>query len=340
MLEKHSCIRYTEYKMHKFAKILLFFGLALVATPFGAWIIFKPKIKPWVEDRIQTELKKSCDTCEFSFDDIFLSWRGPAIENIRFKTRPSGQRLEGEVFSLFAYPRLDSLLVDGEIQLRTVILDQPKITYFDDANNPAPKTDAGFGLPPDVGIGVHNGEFTYIRDVKGTHAELTIRKIQSRIVTEQEGLHARASAQLGDSGNLLLTIEAATKTPLEADIALSAKNQNMKDLSTFFEPNAGVKMEGTLLNGNITSKVAGSHVSTTLKMEFKDFKLKVNSMYDRSDIQTFFTNLAASMALRKNNTDAREKDKSTKIEANREKDETLISFILRSWKEAALKVAQ
>jgi len=316
--------------------------LVLVAAPLGAWILFKPKIKPWVEEKIQTELKKSCDTCEFSFDDIFLTWRGPAIENIKFKTRPSGQRLEGEIFSLFIYPRFDSLLLDGELQVRTVILDQPKITYFDDAHNPAPNTSSeGLGLPPNVGIGVDNGEFTYIRDVKDTHAVLAIRKIQARLTTAIEGIHSRATAQLGESGNLLLTVEAnLKKNPFETKIDLSTKNQDMKDLSAFFEPNAGVKMEGTLLSGDVTSQVVGPHVSTHLKMEFKDFKLKVNSMYDRSDIQTFFTNLAASLALRKKNTDAREKDKSTKVEADREKGETFVSFVLRSWKEAAIKVAQ
>ena len=86
--------------------------------------------------------------------------------------------------------------------------------------------------------------------------------------------------------------------------------------------------------------MSGNRVSTLLLAGFKDFKLNVNPMYDRNDIQTFFTNLAAAIALKEKNVDQPREEKVEAVDAEREPGESIVSFILRSWKLAALKVAQ
>ncbi len=322
-------------------RVFILLLLALIGIFAALTVVVKPNFEPWLERHIRFELKAACPACEFSMEDVTLSWDGFGLQKVHFTTGTGQQRLEAEIATIYLYPNVTSLL-NGKPRLQNITFDQPKMIFHDEGEKSAQKqSESSFALPPHLHIQIDNGDFTYIRDVKNTHATLTIEHIQALIGPEADLLRARATAQLGQTESLNLTVSADLhKNPLEATIEMRAKDQDMKVLSDFFEPNAGVKMEGILIAGHVVSQLKGTHVSTQLTMEFKDFKLKVKPMYDRDGVQAFFTNLAAAVALKKKNVGAQEKEKTESIETDREGQESLVSLVLRSWKEAALKIVR
>lgn len=320
-------------------RILLLLVLAIVGGFFALTQFAKPHLAPWLEQQIRLNLKQACPACEFSMAGADFSWNGFGLQGVVFKTGPGQQRLEAEVSTVYFYPAVEALL-EGRLQLKNITLDQPKMIFLDEGDKSTKKkSESRLEPPPPIYLQIDNGEFTYIRNVKNTHATLTIHHIQALIGPDADVIRGRATAQLGTTENLYLTLTVdPQKNPLEARVEMTAKDQDLKVLSDFFEPNAGVQMEGTLLSGHVVSLLNGSKVSTELTMEFKDFKLKVKPMYDRDGVQAFFTNLAASIALKKKNVGAQ--DKTEKIETEREGNESLVSLMLRSWKEAALKIVR
>ena len=120
---------------------------------------------------------------------------------------------------------------------------------------------------------------------------------------------------------------------------MSVADQNLGALTDFFKPNAGVELTGTLVKGHSVSKLKGAELTTSLYADYKDFKLKVDKMYDRNEVQTFFTNLGTSIAVREKNHSAPAEEKMKTVESKRKGGESIVSFMLEGLKQASLAVA-
>ena len=314
---------------------------SLIAIIVLSAILLLPKLTPWVREKIEAEMRERCPNCEFRVEEIALSLEGARAYRVLLKTdKTKSQYVEMAVHTLTLKPNWNSLL-QAEPKLEGVIVYQPEVRFFDVGDNSAAKSTPTLDLPMIPDTDLIDGVFIYVRDVKGTHAELTVRKIEGRIYFEGERFFVRSSGQVGESGKFSLLVDLVPKqTPLEVNVDMKAENQNLIDLSAFFEPNAGVYLEGTLLNGHAVTKMKGNHLDTNLNMKFKDFNLKVNPMYDRNEIQTFFTNLGAKLFLMEKNLDNTYDQRTMNVQADRDPTESVVSFILRSWKEAALKIVQ
>lgn len=276
---------------------------------------------------------------------VEISPRGVFVHELQILAGQEGeQRLRAQIPRVVLWPRWSKLVI-GTISLNRALIERPEIQFFDGPNKSAKKsetrTESTQADPSErlSRIQIVGGSFKYIRDVKGTHAELYVHKINARLEIESAVVHGFASAQFGKSGSFDLWVTTSYSKPLEIDVELKARDQNLEDLSRFFEPNAGVKLEGLLLSGHATAKLRDRHVSATLQADYKDFKLRVNPMYDRNEIQAFFTNLGVAIAVRKKNVDKSKSEKTEAVEIDREKDESIVSFILRGWRDAALKLA-
>lgn len=297
---------------------------------------------PWIERPIQERLKEHCATCEFHTSGVELTASGFKLLNVRFTAgKKGGQRVEIEIPAIKLHPNWKTL-IPGPIKINEIGLVQPLVTFLDQGDSKSKDgQESHFLIPALPALKIVDGRFLYIRDVSGTHAEFILHKINADIQTEVNRAYADVSAQIGTKGRIDLAIDSTTKNnDLVIHVDMKAKDQDFKDLSRFFEPNAGVKLEGTLTAGHAISKLVNRKVSTTLLAEFKDFKLEVNKMYDRNDIQTFFTNLAAAVGLREKNINRPREDKIESVEAEREPGESIVSLILRSWKLAALEIAK
>jgi len=275
---------------------------------------------------------------------VSLSWDGLGIADLSLAGgKASAERVEFQVRKITISPVISSLFGDTT-RLHGITLDHPEVIFIDGENKSSSKSSSALD-PEGMGIEIENiflleGKFTYIRNVKKTHAVLIIHGITGDIDPDPAGASARVNAQIGGQGSIeLRVLSPYAKKPLEVDTEIQVLDQDLVALSEFFKPNAGVELTGVLTNGHAYGKMRGSHLTSSLRAEYKDFKLRVDKMYDRNDAQTFFTNLGAAIAMRSKNKSLTQDRKTAAVELNRDGGESLVSFILRGLKEAALKVA-
>jgi hypothetical protein len=296
---------------------------------------------PWAKDQLEKAVRKNCEGCSFTIKSAALTWRGLVIKDIYFATgRKGAKKLEVQVARAVIRPEIWPLL-KKEIHIRSVALFYPQITYSEgDAITPRSREkDSGFDLELDK-IVIYDGQFVYVRDHKGTHAVLTVNDIRGRMSFEGERMTAGFHARMGRSGKFVLTGQAGLKKPLEVETELRVRDQDLADLTVFLKPNAGVELKGQIVNAVARSRAHGDKLNTRLNITFKDFTLKLHEMYDRSDVRAFFTTIGAALALKTENVKALESEKSSTVDTQREKGESVVHFLLTGLKEASLEVAK
>ncbi|MGZ3724084.1 MAG: hypothetical protein ACXVA9_14170 [Bdellovibrionales bacterium] len=323
-------------------KFLVGTVLGVLAVVIAAGLIVVPKVVAWAEKEVCDAVLLECDGCEFSMGGVGLAWDGLAIKDLHLAGGDKGgQWVDFKARRIILSPVFSTLLSDTP-HLRGVTLDHPEVIFTDGEK----KSQSHMNTELDAAkivideIFFYGGIFTYVRDVKGTHAVLTIHNIDGDIDPNPERAVVNVSAQIGKAGSIqLVATTPYTKRPFEVDTDIKVTGQNLEDLSVFFKPNAGVELLGTLTKGHSRSKLRGTHLSSWLFAEYKDFKLHVDKMYDRNDLQKFFTNLGSSIAIAEKNKDKPAEDKIKAVELNREKGESVVGFILRGLKVAALGVS-
>lgn len=326
-------------------RILRFPFLILSVFVLLALIVISISISaPWAEEQIKKAVHEACDTCEFSMGEAQLSWRGLAIHDVKLSGGEKGaQRIEAKIRVLRILPKILPLF-KKEILIRSITVYEPHVV-FSEGEKPSPRQKQGGADDlPKIEIehvAIYDGKFNYIRDVKGTHAVLNIHKIIGKAEFENSVAKARFSAQFGNTGEFdLLVSTPIFEKPLHIDTELNVRDQNLDDLTAFFKPNAGVELKGILVKAHSIAKMRGKKLNATVTAEYKDFSVRVDKMYDRSELQAFFTNLGASLAIAKENEDAKPKDRTKTVDIEREAGESIVHFILRGLKEASLDVAK
>lgn len=309
-------------------------------------VLFAPKyLKPRVEEEISRRLHDKCPTCEFAMASMGWAWRGMALRHVQFRAgEKDGPRVIAEIACLAIRPDLFKLL-RGEIEISRIHILRPEVTFRDieKVKRPVAKRASPNRNGPSFPLRrlvIERGKFKYIREVRGTHAELTIHKIQADAVIKDETLNALAEGQFGTTGDFDLRVAMPIeKRPLEVDIDLSVRDQNLADLTAFFQPNAGVELKGILRKGHASTRLRGSSAQTSLKAEYEKFELKLHKMHDREKWQAFFISLGAKIAMKKENTQAAPHEQREVLATERESGESLVHFVLQSWKKAAIELA-
>jgi hypothetical protein len=335
-------------------------GLITLAVLFVAAVALMPwwtrPIFRELRQRLEKQVNEQCDSrCEFHLADLRLNWLHPGelvLENLRLHGgRGSGQEIDVRIPQLGFRVQLLALL-DNQVRFGRIQAFSPQFVFYD-LEHPArtPGNENYLRGLPDIEIEtvqVKDGDFTYVRDVKGTHAVFHVHQISlasgalgSSPRLKDAPLQVEAAAQVESSGHVDLHVETyALRRPLQMDIDLKVKAQNLADLSRFFKPNAGVELNGILLSGHGVEHLHGRELRASLQAEYQDFTLKVDPMYDRSEVTAFFTNLGAGLALKKHNREASQADQTRAVHLARQPTESIVSFLLRGLKESSLDVAK
>ena len=194
-------------------------------------------------------------------------------------------------------------------------------------------------------IQTSGAEFTYVRNKSGTHAGLDLHNIN--LQTETFGLQgqwlglpvkAKADLRLEKSGAIHLELAAHLKKPLNVDVALFVKEQNLADLTPFFAKNAGVELSGELQKGRGIVHVRGENADAEVLAIYRDLKVKIKESYDRNELTAYFMTLGASVGMSKKSTNKPADDQVRRKKIKREPGEPVIGFILRALKETAIAV--
>lgn len=327
---------------------LLFFVVIVLCVLWAGFVFLAPKFAAaWA----QREFHDLCQICELEIGTARVSLFAPTrieIRNLRLRAGTRDfEEVEAKVSRLRAIVSLRAAW-RNEIKIQDIELEGVDVVLTD-GDGPRGPGAGGAGLPDFLleGIELRGGNFTYVRNLKKTHAVFKAHKIDASFVPfgTLEGTNkiakGRATGRIENSGSIALDLAVHVRPlrPLTIDLAVHAREQNLADLTAFFKENAGVVLNGELLRGEARATVRGSRLSAEVEATYKDFQVKVEPMWDRDETAAFFTNLGTSIAMREKNLGKPQSEKRKNVELEREPGEPIVAFILRGLKEAAIGVA-
>ncbi len=339
-------------KIPKSFQILFTFIGLIVVLITGLISFVEWKGAGLLNQKIQEAIATECPTCHFQSENTEISlFSSPHLKfsKITFVTKkPQGTNVDVQIDQLEAQLEFTPLL-SHEIIFDLIEVEKPTIVLIDNdtLSPPSEKTDSSSWFFQVSKTNIKNGRFKYERDTHGTHANLKIHKINAELeaidstLNLKQPLLARLSGQIEKSGNIDLNVSMKSlKKPLMIDVDLKAENQNLEDLTPFFEENAGVILNGTLIRGRSVAKMRHDSVSATVSAEYQDLTVALVKNYVRNEVSVFFSNLAANVVMAKKNQDKSLKDQTSEVTALPQAGESIVGFFLRGMKEAALKVTR
>jgi hypothetical protein len=187
-----------------------------------------------------------------------------------------------------------------------------------------------------------DSSFIYEKHELNQVGEIHIGAIDAEVSTfgtspdwHDQPAHAHATAMLENSGKIDLTINAflfGTAPKLNVELLLSSFS--LKQINGYFHPIDGVLLDGTLLRGHSRVEIKGKTLSGWTELSYRDFDLKFKKNRARSAVTAFFSSIAADLKLK----EAQKPTRRRFIKLGRKSRESVVSFILRGMKEAAIRV--
>lgn len=339
----------------KFSKSRLLLVSLLVV---GALLILFAKVfVPWGTARqIRASVENNCRTCQLEIGRTTFSVFFPTKLSLHRVHLTGGEKGATEVDAVAERIEAEVSVIPlilGRIHFDAIRVVRPNVIVTDgDGHSPPSPPKAIDDEKPlfDFLIQetlIDEGNFAYVRNYRGTHAVLRIGRINGGIgalgtVRELREASAKAQvfARVENSGEVEVLISTFLfSAPLRVAVEVRVKDQNLGDLSNFFGENDGVFLKGRLIKGRAQVAVRERRLTSEVWAKYEDLDVKLRKTQDRSAFAAFIANLGEALTVNSRNVGKREEDQIREVTLDREEKESLVSFILRGMKEAALKVA-
>lgn len=324
-------------------KRLFFFALPLLLLISVA--IVWANLPGYLIPKIETLVHEQCEDCTLKIESMTLTPTHKIsirLNDIKFKYHPN-DAIEAFIESIYITLPW-SILYSSEYFIDGIAFVKPNVIYTDGDR----KTVSTIKKPNLPIFKINNteiidGKFRYNRHTAGTKASFNIQGIKGELSIvgntpelKKQATQLRASGQVENSGESHLAITTFLwEDNVYIDTELKVKEQNLDDLSIFLKDNAGVSLSGTLLRGETLLQVRDKNLRTFLLATYNHFDIQFDPMYDRNEITAFFMNFYSTILVNRKNT-AKNDPKREFVDITREPKESLVSFMLRGLKEAAI----
>jgi hypothetical protein len=309
-----------------------------------------------VSRKIRSEIEENCDSCQVEIKHVQISLLSPGHLTLTGVKLNAGSAAATAYEASFA--KIESHIAVAELlhhrlHVESIVVDEPhvRITDGDHHSKKAGENDEQSDKDDKVLFSIESmiardGEFIYIRNHAQTSAVLNVHKIAFGVgpfgtipELKKSLTNVDLKAQIEKSGATQLKIATSFFThPLHLDLAAEITNQNVGDLNPFFEKNAGVTLHGELLKGLSQVHVTDRELTATVRCIYKDFQLHLDKTRERGETMAFLINLGAAIAMNEKNLNKDPEQQTRSTQLSRKPSESLIGFILRGMKEAAIKV--
>jgi hypothetical protein len=333
-----------------FIKILIALAVVLIILIISTPVIVQRVIRR----QLTAFVKESCGSCTLSLDRVHLSVMpfSVILEGVRLAGGdPKTTRVDAEAERIVALSTLRSL-VSGKLRFEGIQIHAPYVVVTEgDLPLPPPGPEEGTRTIYVInGMQVVNGRFTYIRvfgvGKEARKAILHVKDIQGNVGklgnTPQlrgQTVRGHAKGRLENSGEFLLTVETVLFSKvLQVDVDLRMAEQNLADMS-FFQISDGISLAGKLNKGQSSTKIRGEKLTGWVQAQYRGLDVQFEKTKSRGEISTFVDNLVRSIKLHSSTVGKKPADRIRSVQLQREERETLLHFILRGMKDAALKVA-
>lgn len=317
---------------------------ALAALPLLGAIALaaRPIAEKKIDRALRGAISEACPACRVDWDKLSLGVRGVSFRNFTFETAP------GEITVIAArIPYLDIGLRWKDVYHRRMIIrairaESPDVTIREiEGHNPRSNA------PPPAfaveGVEITDATFTYEIREFGRFGRVRLDKIYATISgfgglppIVNERTTAKAEARLEGSGEVNLLVDALVFGP-EPDLTvkLTLLRQQLAGLNEYFRPIDGVELEGKILKGNASAEIRGERLSAWADVRYEGFDIKFLRTRDRGGLKAFLSNIVADLKLE----ETKRSPDGKAVLVQRKKVESIVSFILRGLREAALRVA-
>jgi len=323
--------------------VLIIFLIVIVTAK-----IIAPRV---VVHQLISGVEKNCESCNISVTTSSLSYFPPGLRfsGVRFSGgNPKATAVTAEASQLSAEISLRHL-ISGVIFLSHIEIKSPKIDVVegDLRSTPSPENDTNATHFAFKGIKLSDGSFTYTRVYGSRRAEIHTSDLQGSIdlISNLPEFSTHISdgeikGQLEKSGTFNLKIDSPIfAKDLQVDVGLKLFEQNLADVSPFFQVDSGLKLTGLLHDSDSLMQIRKSSLHGWVFVQYEDLKIKVEETKDRGAIAAFFSNLISSAKMMRKDLHKRHRDQVRSVDLVRKEKETLIQFILRGLRDASLKVA-
>jgi hypothetical protein len=330
--------------------VILLFVLSL------ALLIFTRTIAPGVVRRqLVSSFEETCAGCTLDIDRVRLSFVPVSVilEGVHMSAGdPKATAVDARADRIIARTSLYSMVL-RRLLFRRIQVHAPHVMVTEgDLPLHSSKHEEGrrkiFVIE---GVELIDGTFTYVR-VFGTgerarKATLHVKDIQASVgklgnapSLLDQMVKGVAKGKLENSGHFLLSVETPLfSKALNVDVDLQMAEQNLADVSQFFQTSDGIRISGILREGRSSMKIRGKQLGGSVRVKYDKLDVQFERTKSRGAISTFSSNLVKSFKLNPSSMGERATDQTGRVELERETGETLVHLILRGMKEAALKVA-
>ena len=296
-----------------------------------------------IREKIIEVVNGSCETCSIEIGSISLfPFRSEIkISDIHFSAGdPKATAGDVRISEIVGRVNLSELR-RHKIHIENLMISDSQVKILEgDLKNSASKKEIAPHFEIDQ-IEVVGSDFVYTREHKGRKAPIHVGKIQATIErTENVKFRGQLNGVLENSGKVDLKVTALpfADEPY-ADIDLRLSEQNLEKMNPYFETDDGIKLKGNLLEGHSVISIRKNQLHGYVQAKYQGLNMKFEKTKERTALAAFFSNLVKSFTVRSKNTDEKHSDQIKASNTKRLPDETLLSFIFRGMKEAALDVA-
>jgi hypothetical protein len=329
------------------------FGLLLLVV-----LLLKFVAPPEIRRQLREAVRANCAKCELEMRSVSLSLIPLVLsaEGVRFR---GGDVRTTEVWAEIGSIRMvvnPGWLLDGTLHLSEMRVTHPEVTVTEgdlptpESGSAAPnRTQWDFALEH---LRIEDGEFTYQRrhgDARSgaRDARLAIHGLDGDVSAlgtaprlRDQRVEARLHGRLEQSGDVKLVVRAVLfQDRPDAELELHLRRQKLAELNPYLEAAEGIRLQGMVREAHAVARVKGDSAAATVRALYEGLAVDVESTDQRSGLAAFFTQLVASVKLDSGNRGADRPDQTGHAEAQRKPRESLVAFVLRALREAALEVA-
>ncbi len=331
---------------------LILFGAVLILV---LGVLFLPQaFINWQKKKIEAQVHESCSSCQLKIGDISYSLLAPGLIQITSLNYVTGTGHALETKFSAAQIRIEfepKKLFEKLIDIRQIEIKTAEVQLEDiDQMPPQPPTESKgesefhFNIQR---LHFSNAQLKYNRQHHKTSATIMVNHIRGDIkdLTDIKRPNSQLSTghfdlNIEKTGHIELNIDTPNFLKMKAAmVSLAVSNQDLAELNIFLHPNAGVNLKGQLIHGLGFVNMTGRHEAVKLNAVYKNLEVKVEPHVQRSELESYFTNLGASLVFNPENLKFAPTDQSRSIETDRQEKESLVGFMLRGLKEAAIQVA-
>ncbi len=306
----------------------------------------------WLQEKIIAEVKNNCADCSLSIGKTVLSALPPRIEFEEVKFETGSRKLTH--FSVDAHYVRATVsvlpLLRKKVRIRDVHIARPRVLIVNGpGREPPAKAKANEPDESDwelLNIEIVDGFFQFQKLVGRKGALLRIHGIQAEV--DRFGNSARSRTEpwkgvarglLENSGKFVLSVAARPLDEIPiADVDLDIHNQVLSELNPYFATAEGVRLNGVLLDAVGQAALRGKTLKATVNAKYRGLDIDVQPDPTRNALVAAIATFIASIQLDQENYDSPPELRVKSAEIRQKKNESVIAFVLRGLKDAALKV--